>query len=213
MLIDLQAFQRVPLAHVPYPHLVVPDFLRPGIRDMAARDFPTLDVGGLFLPDAAPLGQTTAQIIRDLQSDEMRAAVSEKLDVDLTARPTLVTLRNRCQAHDGRIHADSKFKIATLLLYLNEPWMADGGRLRILNSGEDIDDYAAEVPPDAGTLVCFRVQANSWHGHKPFVGPRRYIMVNYCEDATVRDAEAARHRLSTRVKKVRRLFLGAGTAS
>ena len=136
----------------------------------------------------------------------MRGAVEEKLGLDLRGRPTLVTLRNRCQPRDGRIHADSKFKLATLLLYLNEPWMEDGGRLRILNSGEDIDDYAAEVPPDAGTLVCFKVQENSWHGHKPFAGPRRYIMVNYCFDRAVRDAEASRHRMSERVKKVKRFF-------
>ena len=39
----------------------------------------------------------------------------------------------------------------------HEPWAAQGGRLRV--SGTDIEDYAAEVPPDGGLLFCFRVQA------------------------------------------------------
>ena len=206
MLVDLEAFRQVPVRPVPYPHLVVPDFLTPSARQAVPRDFPKLDVGGLFLPDSAPMGPAMQEIIAQLEGDAMRGLVEEKLGMDLRGRPTLVTLRSRCQARDGRIHADSKFKLATILLYLNEPWMARGGRLRILNSGEDIEDYAGEVSPDFGTLVCFRVQENSWHGHKPFVGPRRYVMVNYCYDQAVRDAEAARHRMSTRVKKVRRLF-------
>ncbi|MDE3117244.1 MAG: 2OG-Fe(II) oxygenase [Pseudomonadota bacterium] len=209
MLVDLDTFQQTPLSEKPYPHLVVRNFLPPNRLSAAIRDFPTLEVGGLFLPEAAEIGQSVTEIIAELESDAMRAAVGEKLGLDLSDRPTLVTLRNRCNARDGRIHPDSKFKLATMLLYLNEPWAVDGGRLRILNSGSDLEDYAAEVPPNGGTLVCFKVQPNSWHGHKPFVGPRRYIMVNYCQDEAVRDSEAARHRLSTRVKKVRRLFAGA----
>ena len=209
MLVDLDALRRTPLNERPYPHLVVKDFLPPEKLSDAIRDFPTLEVGGLFLPEAAEIGESVKEIIAELESAAMRAAVGKKLGLDLSDRPTLVTLRNRCNARDGRIHPDSKFKLATLLLYLNEPWAVDGGRLRILNSGDNLEDYAAEVPPNGGTLVCFKVQPNSWHGHKPFVGPRRYIMVNYCQDQTVRDSEAARHRLSTRVKKVRRLLVGA----
>jgi len=182
--------------------MVVRDFLTPSARAAVARDFPRLDVGGLFLPDAAPIGPALEEIVAALEGQEMRGLVEDKLGIDLRGRPTLTTLRSRCQARDGRIHADAKFKLATLLLYLNEPWMARGGRLRLLNSGEDIEDYAEEIAPDFGTLVCFKVGPESWHGHKPFVGPRRYVMVNYCYDAVVRDAEAARHRMSTRVKKV-----------
>jgi len=209
MLVDLDAYRKMPLNEKPYPHLVVKDFLPPERLDAAVRDFPALDVGGLFLPEAAEIGESVKQIIEELTGDTMRTAVGEKLGLDLSGRPTLVTLRNRCQARDGRIHPDSKFKLATMLLYLNEPWAVDGGRLRVLNSPDNLEDYAAEVPPNGGTLVCFKVQPNSWHGHRSFVDPRRYVMVNYCQDQAVRDSEAARHRLSTRVKKVRRLFAGA----
>ena len=62
------------------------------------------------------------------------------------------------------------------------------------------------MPPEGGTLFAFKVQPNSWHGHEPFVGPRRYVMLNYCRDEDVMMREAARHRLSGRVKKFKRLF-------
>lgn len=209
MPLNLEAFRATPLNTAPYPHLVVPGFL--GLADVAAaiRDFPRLDMAGLFLPEAAEYGPAFARLLEEMESAELRDAVGEKLGLDLRERPTLVTVRARCQDKDGRIHADSKFKLATLLLYLNEPWESEGGRLRILRSGEDIEDYAAEVPPAGGTLVCFKVQANSWHGHKPFVGPRRYLMVNYCQNDAVRDSEMARHRLSGQVKKIKRV-LGLG---
>ncbi len=213
MLIDLETFCDTKLRGAPYPHVVVRQFLPSVLRGDVARDFPRLDVGGLFLPESAPPGPVVARIIEELESEEMRAAVGRKLGLDLAGHPTLTTLRSRCQPRDGRIHPDADFKLATMLLYLNEAWMPGGGRLRILNSGEDIDDYTAEVAPDFGTLVCFRVQPNSWHGHKPFVGPRRYIMVNYCRDAALRDAEARRHVISTRFKKIRRLLLPRAIAA
>ena len=207
MMIDLEALRQAPVNEAPYPHLVVPGFLPAYTRQEVSRDFPRLDVGGLFLPESARQGPAMDQVIAELEGDALRDLVAEKLGMDLRGRPTLTTIRARCQPRDGRIHADSKFKVATMLLYLNEPWMARGGRLRILNGGDDIENYAGEVSPDFGTLVCFKVQENSWHGHQPFVGPRRYIMVNYCWDHTVRDAEAARHRMSTRVKKIKRFFM------
>jgi hypothetical protein len=44
----------------------------------------------------------------------------------------------------------------------------------------------------------------------PFVGPRRYIMLNYCRDLESCNREMARHRLSGKVKKFSRLF-GVGS--
>ena len=41
----------------------------------------------------------------------------------------------------------------------------------------------AEVPPLAGTLLAFRRSENSWHGHKPFDGLRRAIMLNWMTTA------------------------------
>ncbi len=51
----------------------------------------------------------------------------------------------------------------------------------------DIENYAAEVAPSGGLAFIFRVQSNSWHGHKRFIGPRRYVMLNYCTDSRNRE--------------------------
>lgn len=216
-------FDRLRATHTtatPYPHVVVPNFLSGETLAAVSHDFPDIGMPGLFLPEAADYGPAFAELIATMESDAMRALVGDKLGVDLTGRPTLVTLRAQSQSKDGRIHADSKFKLATALLYLNTPrgptgtdgWSADGGRLRILRSESDLEDYAAEVPPDGGLLVLFRVQDNSWHGHKPFIGPRRYLMVNWCESEALRDSEAARHRMSGCVKKAFRFF-GSGAST
>lgn len=202
MIVDLNAVRGTTACNEPYPHMIVPGFLNAANAASVIADYPAIDVGGVFMPDAAVHGPATAQLLADLGGDAVRDLIAEKLGLDLAGRPPLVTLRSRCRMRDGRIHSDSTYKLATLLLYLNEPWDPPGGRLRILRSDHDIEDYTAEVPPDAGTLVCFKVQPNSWHGHKPFSGRRRCVMVNYCTDEAVRDAEANRHRASMRWKKL-----------
>ncbi|HUO55177.1 MAG TPA: 2OG-Fe(II) oxygenase [Rhodoblastus sp.] len=205
-MVNLDAFRAATVEREPYPHFVTPDFLAKAEVDRAIADFPKIDMGGLFLPDFAPYGPGFAQLLQELEGPAVRRVVEEKLDIDLSGRPTMVTLRSNCQAKDGRIHADSKFKLATLLLYLNEDWVDQGGKLRVLRSGTDIEDYAGEIAPLGGLAFAFRVQPNSWHGHKPHVGPRRYVMLNYCTDQQSRDQELARHRMSNRVKKFKRFF-------
>ncbi len=78
---------------------------------MAIRDYPKIDMGGLFLPEAAPYGPAFAQLLEELEGPEVRKIMEEKLGIDLTGRPTMVTVRSNCQAKDGRIHADAKFKL------------------------------------------------------------------------------------------------------
>ncbi len=205
-MLNYDAFRASETKTDPFPYAVTPGLLPPEGVDEAIRDFPKIDMGGLFLPEMASYGPAFARLLEELQGPEVRKIIEQKLDIDLTGRPTMVTLRCNCQAKDGRIHADSKFKLATLLLYLNEDWADQGGKLRVLRSGDDIENYAAEVAPEGGLAVIFRVQPNSWHGHKPFIGPRRYVMLNYCTDEESRDREVARHRWSNRVKKFKRLF-------
>lgn len=200
-------YRRLRLAQImaePYPHFIVPHFLPEDSVAAVVRDFPTLAMGGLFLPGKAR--GALGDLIGVLQGAAFRRMLGTKLGIDLSNATTLVTLRDRCEARDGRIHADSSFKLATALLYLNESWSTSGGCLRILRSGSDIEDYALEIPPAGGLLACFKVQDNSWHGHKPFIGLRRYVMLNYCADRVSRHREAAKHYLSGRVKSLRRLL-------
>jgi hypothetical protein len=128
--------------------------------------------------------------------------VEEKLGVDLTGRPTTATVRGISKAADGKIHTDSKTKLVTVLLYMNRGWESTHGRLRVLHDANDLQNYAAEVPPDRGTLLIFKNGPTAWHGFEPFEGPRRVIQVNWVTDASVVRRESARHRLSAFTKRL-----------
>lgn len=206
MQLNLPALAAVPVKSDPYPYLVVPEFLAGPALTKAQCDFPKLDMAGLFPPEELRYGRSFAELLDLLRGEELRHAIEQKFDIDLGGSTTMVTVRGCARARDGQIHRDSKFKLVTLLLYLNETWFPDGGRLRVLRSPDDIENYAAEVPPDGGLLFAFRCTDVAWHGHKPFAGPRRALMMNYVADPAVCRRELARHRLSAKVKKLKRLF-------
>ncbi|HKD69048.1 MAG TPA: 2OG-Fe(II) oxygenase, partial [Candidatus Binataceae bacterium] len=101
---------------------------------------------------------------------------------------------------DGRIHTDSETKIITLLLYLNLVWDQPEGRLRLLRRSDDIEDYVREVVPRAGTMLAFRRSSRSFHGHRPHVGERRVVQLNWVTEAAVVRRELNRHLWSARWK-------------
>jgi Rps23 Pro-64 3,4-dihydroxylase Tpa1-like proline 4-hydroxylase len=114
----------------------------------------------------------------------------------------MITLRARTRPIDGRIHTDSETKLVTALIYLNGDWTEPGGRLRLLRGPDDLEDMIAEVPPMAGTLLAFRRSDCSWHGHKPFDGERRAIMLNWMVDAATARRELRRHAVSAGIKRL-----------
>ena len=116
----------------------------------------------------------------------------------------MITVRGRCQERDGRIHTDSECKLVTALRYFNETWEAAGGRLRRLRKPDDLQDMIAEVPPDSGTLIAFRRSDKSFHGHEPFVGVRRYVMINWMASSFAARRELLRHKISAVAKRVPR---------
>ncbi len=148
-----------------------------------------------------------------MRSNEFRKAFEEKFNIDLTNRPDMITVRGRCSEKDGKIHTDSETKIITILIYMNSGWESAGGRLRLLCSGNNLDDVILEVPPTEGTLLAFRRSNNSWHGHKPFSGPRRAIQFNWVMSEAVVRCEQNRHRVSSWVKKLRGAFSGEKKAA
>jgi hypothetical protein len=151
-------------------------------------------------------------LIAELSSPRMAAIVADKLKIDLTGRPVMVTVRGQCSARDGHIHTDSTTKLVTMLLYMNRKDESERGRLRILRSSTDLNDFAAEIPPDEGTLLIFRNGPNAWHGFEPVDGVRRVIQVNWVTDESVVRREQARHRVSAFFKRLGGLFSGgAGT--
>jgi SM-20-related protein len=200
--IDLAAFRATPLVREPFEHLIVPGFIRPQAWSAIQAAFPALDRPGSFPLSETTFGPAFRALIDEMEGFAVRKAFEEKFGIDLTGRPTMVTVRGQCQQSDGKIHTDAVSKIITVLVYMNPKWEQSGGRLRLLRCADDLDDVIAEVPPEAGTLLAFRRSDNSWHGHKPFVGPRRVIQLNWVTDDWVVRREIGRHRVSAWIKRV-----------
>jgi SM-20-related protein len=201
-MLNLATFDATPLCRDPFDYLVVPGFLKAEALAKIHADYPQVDRPGSFPLDKVCYGPSFAALIDELRGENVRAAFASKFDIDLTDRPTMFTVRGRCWEKDGNIHTDSATKLITVLLYMNPSWEAAGGCLRLLRSGTDLDDVVVEVPPAEGTMICFRRSENSWHGHKPFVGPRRVIQMNWVTSVKVLRYETGRHQLSAFFKKI-----------
>ncbi|MCK4869355.1 MAG: 2OG-Fe(II) oxygenase, partial [Alphaproteobacteria bacterium] len=156
MLIDIGRLRETPLDHDPFDHIAVPGFIRADALEPLHKDYPDVGKPGSYPVASVSCGPAFEQVLEEIQSPEMTAAIEEKFGVDLKGRPTMVTVRDRCRERDGQIHIDSKGKLITVLIYMNPPWEESGGRLRLLRGPDDIEDYAAEVPPNEGTLLAFR---------------------------------------------------------
>lgn len=206
-ILDLAAFDATPLTRDPFDFIIVENFIRPAEFKHVIGDFPRIPGPGSHPPAELSIKGRFKGLMDEMESTAFRAAVERKFDIDLAGRPTMYTVRGFVSDRDGHIHTDSKTKIITVLLYLNEGWEADGGRLRLLRSNEGLDDPVAEVSPNGGTLLVFRRSENSWHGHKTFNGQRRAVQLNWVTDADVVANEQRRHAFATRLKKLKNMFL------
>ena len=199
-LLDLERLRASPLQRDPFDHVIVENFVpAEHARDLIA-DFPPLGGHGSFPLARETCGTAFARLAAELEGEGLRRAIEDKFAIDLTGRPTMITLRGFSDGKDGRIHTDSATKLITVLLYLNPVWREEAGRLRLLRGPDDLEDYAAEVPPLAGAMVAFRRSTASFHGHRPHVGERRVIQLNWVTDSAVVRRETARHRWSARIK-------------
>ncbi len=200
--IDLALVERTPLETAHFPYLIVPGFVPPAARAALSADYPKIDRPGSFPTGDLHFGPAFRDFLAALEGPAMRDVFARKFAMDLTGRPTMVTVRGQAQLKDGSIHTDTPTKLITVLVYMNEAWEAPGGRLRLLRSPDNLDDAITEVPPAAGTLLAFKVTKNSWHGHAPASGPRRVVQLNWVESEAVVRRERLRHGLSARVKKL-----------
>ena len=198
--LDFAAFRSARLTREPFPFLILPNFVKPAALAAIHEDYPRIDHCGSFPIEELKYGPAFASLMKTLKGPEMRAAFEEKFGIDLTSRPTMITARGRCGTRDGNIHTDAITKIITVLIYMNPGWEEAGGRLRLLRSPNDMDDVIVEAPPVEGTLVAFRRSDNSYHGHKPFIGPRRVIQFNWVTDRGTVGREILRHRASAWLK-------------
>jgi SM-20-related protein len=203
----LDALRATPLTREPFPYLIVEGFVGSAALAAINADYPKISSSGSFPVDEVSFGPSFQKLLDELESEEFRAVFEEKFAIDLSGRPTVTTVRGRCDSSDGRIHTDSKSKIITVLIYMNESWGEAGGRLRLLRSANDLDDVIVEVPPVAGTLLAFKRSDNSWHGHQPFVGERRVIQFNWLTSQGNRQIAMLRHHASASFKRVLRTIL------
>lgn len=201
-MLDFERLTAAKVATEPFAFAIVPGFVAENVRDAIEADYPRIDRSGSFPLGALSYGGAFAQLTDELTGPTMRAIVARKFDVNLENRPVMVTVRGQCTARDGHIHTDSATKLVTMLLYTNRSWECASARLRLLRSATELNDYAAEVPPEESTLVVFRNAANAWHGFAPFHGQRRVIQVNWVTDARVVAREEARHRVSAFFKRL-----------
>lgn len=207
-ILDFARFAETPLETEPYDHIVVPNFVRAEHVPAVMADFPPVSGHGSFPLDSVSAGPSFSRLVEEFRHPDVAEAFSRKFGVDITERPLMASVRGEMHPRDGRIHTDSKGKIITVLIYMNESWPHAGGRLRILRDGKNLENYTAEVPPLAGTLLAFRRGDASWHGHKPFIGPRRSIQLNWVVDESYREDQYTRHGISAALKGLGEIFAG-----
>jgi hypothetical protein len=200
--LDLARLNAAPLHQEPYLYTVVPGFLSADTVSRINATYPPIAAGGSYPIESLSESMAIKEVIDELDGPAFEAAIAEKFSVNLSGRPKMYSLRGYTRAKDGQIHTDSKDKIITVLLYLNENWQQPGGRLRILRNGHDVDDFAAEVPPDNGTLLVFKRSDTSWHGHHPFEGQRRSLQMNWMTSEGSKGWHKVRHSVSAAIKKV-----------
>ena len=201
-LLDYDALAATPLKTDPYAYFVVPNFVKPETLPQVLADYPDVRSTGSIPPSELTIKGSFKKLLAEMDGPEFRRLIEEKFGVDLTGRPTMFTVRGFCAKSNGKIHTDTSSKIITVLLYMNDEWDADGGRLRILRNGTDLENYVEEVSPNGGTLLVFKRSENSWHGHEPFEGKRRAIQMNWVTDNAVVEHEQLRHRVTAFLKKI-----------
>lgn len=199
-MIDFEAVAKTELTREPFQFFATPGVL--STKDLAAirADFPDIRAPGIFPLSELSYGPAFGRLIEDIKSQELEDVLAQIHGVDLSDKPLMITVRGHARKKDGRIHTDTKAKFVTCLLYLNDTWDEGEGRLRMLRKPNDLNDFIVEIPPNGGTLASFLRSENSWHGHEPYVGERRYVMFNWMTSPQALQRELGRHRFSAKIK-------------
>ena len=183
-----------------FPFFHVENAFRDGIDSSELVDnFPQIASGGSFPSEDISNGPIK-HLIEELESDDFKSILEDKLNVDLNDSKVITTLRGFSRSRDGQIHTDSKSKILTVLLYLNLQWDNKVGNLRLLKENSNLEDYITEISSGFGNLVAFKVTENCWHGFEPFEGRRLSIQLNYIYPESLK-SHRFRHMISSKLKK------------
>ncbi|WP_270387146.1 2OG-Fe(II) oxygenase [Acinetobacter guillouiae] len=201
-ILKLDALKNAEVASTPYPYFVVENALADSEVQAVIQDFPKIEQGGSFNIEDVEIKPNFDRFLKSLDTPEFRQILIDKFDVNVMEHPMMITLRGYSRQKDGRIHSDSKSKLLTVLIYLNESWDAPNGRLRILNDDKDINNYVTEINAGPGSLVAFKVTDNGWHGYIPYEGQRQSIQINFLTSEKANAKHKFFHGLSAKVKKI-----------
>lgn len=200
-MIDLEAIWQARVNEVPFKFFVADNILKSTDLDQISEDFPSIGQPGAFPLQELEYGPSFTRLIEEVSSKDFTYLMGKKFRINLTMKPLFISVRGHSRLSDGKIHTDSKSRIVSSVLYLNDDWEEQAGRLRMLRSSSSFNRAYAEVPPNGGALVALRRSERSWHGHLPYKGPRRCIMFNWLLSRNVKEIARVRHRMSSRVKR------------
>ncbi|MCX4190181.1 2OG-Fe(II) oxygenase [Methylophaga sp. OBS3] len=198
--LNLAALQAAPVQTDPFPFFTVERSIDDVMLSRVLTDFPDIGDGGSFNVDDVSVKDDFKAFLDSIDSPAFRQIICDKFDVEVMDLPMMMTLRGYSRKKDGRIHTDSKTKLVTILIYLNESWPASNGRLRILRDGQDLENYVAEIAPGPGSLVAFKVTDNCWHGYPFYEGTRRSIQINFLTSEAANNKHRFFHKLSAKLK-------------
>ncbi|MBL0163289.1 MAG: 2OG-Fe(II) oxygenase [Xanthomonadales bacterium] len=193
------------IRHKPFSFMFAEGLLSDSARPVLDTDFPRYPSAGFFPHEAADCGPSINRLIEELTTPAFADAIGARLGIDSLGRfPTLVTICRALNKRHGTIHTDSRSKIATALVYLNESWPdTSAGCLRFLNRADSIDDMVCpELRPLYGNFVAFRRSETSFHGHLPFEGERRVIQIAWLTSEDEKLRKTKRGKLSRLFKKL-----------
>lgn len=201
--LDLDAIADAQRFRHPYPFFYGGGAVRREYTDPLAASFPNLrNPGYLTLQDDSLTG-AFGEMIATLQSESFADLVSDMLQFDLSHRPTLITVMNLCPRSAGRIHTDSKSKLATILIYLNREWPAGHqGCVRALYGPDSLNEFAIETPPLFGNFFGFVRSEHSWHGHLPYAGPRRVVQLTWLDGEAALKRRQHNNNVAQRLKTI-----------
>ncbi|MDX1920717.1 MAG: 2OG-Fe(II) oxygenase [Candidatus Caenarcaniphilales bacterium] len=201
--INLEKIKQAKLVTSPFRYFVCDDSIDTKYQSIINEHFPKSQIPGSVPMSNLEYGAAFQRLVADLEGTEFTEIIEEKLGINLSDKPTMLTVRNYCRKKDGAIHTDSKTKIITVLLYLNNDWSStEGGCLRLLPSGESLENYFCEIEPKWGTMLVFVNSPEAWHGHKSYEGERRVLQLNWVTSLDVVKHEQKRHNFSFGIKKL-----------
>lgn len=176
-MLDIARLDAAPLGNDPCVYVHVPGFVRAEALREINCDYPDIRERGNFPPEDLSYGPAFAALIEELSSRELKAAFERKFGLDLSDNPLQLTARKYVDETDSGLHNDSRTKVVTVLLYLNESWTEAGGKLRLTRDDQDFGNYTVECEPKDGNLLAFVRSATSFHGYLPCRGERRSIQM------------------------------------